>query len=110
VEPQFVKVAAKSEIQQGQMKAVRIREKNILIVNIDGKFYAIGGNCSHSGGEFEKGTLDGNMVTCPRHRAQFDVTTGKVVSHPKIPLIHPKASDEPTYEVKVDQKDILVKL
>ena len=110
MEPQFVKVAAKSEIQQGQMKAVRIGEKNILIVNIDGKFYAIGGNCSHSGGEFAKGTLERNIVTCPRHHAQFDVTTGKVVSHPKIPLIHPKASDEPTYQIKIDQENIMIGL
>jgi len=110
METQFVKVAAKSEIQPGQMKAVRIREKDILIVNIDGKFFAVGATCTHSGGEFVKGTLEGNIVTCPRHHARFDVTTGKVVSHPKMPLIHPKANDEPTYEVKVDQENIMVKL
>ena len=110
MESQFVKVAAKAELEPGKMKAVKVGDKDILVVNADGKFYAIGGKCTHSGGDIVKGTLEGNIVTCPRHHAQFDVTTGKVVSHPKIPLIHPKANDEPTYEVKVDQENIWVKL
>jgi hypothetical protein len=36
------------------------------------------------------------------------VTTGKVISGPKIPLMHPKIKDEPTYVVKVEGKDILL--
>jgi nitrite reductase/ring-hydroxylating ferredoxin subunit len=49
-----------------------------------------------------------NTLTCPKHRAKFDVTTGKVVSGPKIPFMHPKIKDEPTYVVKVDGKDIML--
>ena len=110
MESHFVKVAVKSEIEPGKMKAVKVGEKEIIVANIDGKFYAIGSKCTHMGGDFSKGTLEGNIVACPRHHAKFDVTTGKVVSQPKMPLIHPKANDEPTYQVKVDQDNIMVKL
>ena len=110
MESQFVKVALKSEIEPGKMKAVRVGDKDVLVVNVDGKFFAIGGKCTHMSGDLSKATLEGNIVACPRHHAKFDVTTGKVVSHPKMPLIHPKAKDEPSYQVKVDQENILVKL
>jgi nitrite reductase/ring-hydroxylating ferredoxin subunit len=103
----FIKVVETSEIPLGQMKAVKLGEKEVLIANVNGAYYAIGNRCTHMGGELVKGTLEANIVTCPRHKSKFDVTTGKVISGPKIPLIHPKIKDEPTYAVKVEGKDIL---
>jgi 3-phenylpropionate/trans-cinnamate dioxygenase ferredoxin subunit len=104
----LVKVAETSEIPLGQMKAVKIDEKEVLIANVNGVYYAIGNICTHMGGNLSKGMLEGNTVTCPRHKSKFDVTTGKVVSGPKIPLMHPKIKDEPTYVVKVEGNDILL--
>ncbi len=103
-----VKVAETSEIPLGQMKAVKLAEKNVLIANVNGAYYAIGNICTHMKGELSKGTLEGNTVVCPKHKAKFDITTGKVVSGPKVPLMHPKIKDEPTYVVEVDGKDILL--
>jgi len=60
---------------------------------------------THEWGPFKK--IEENTVTCPNNRAKFDVTTGKVVSGPKVFLMHPKIKDEPTYAVKVERKDIL---
>jgi nitrite reductase/ring-hydroxylating ferredoxin subunit len=82
----LVKVAETSEIPLGQMKAVKLAEKEILIANVNDVYYAIGNICTHMRGELSKGLLEGNTVTCPKHRAKFDVTTGKVVSGPKIPF------------------------
>jgi 3-phenylpropionate/trans-cinnamate dioxygenase ferredoxin subunit len=104
----LVKVAETSEITSGQMKAVKLTEKEVLIANVNGVYYAIGNICTHAGGDLSKGTLEGNTVTCPKHKSKFDVTTGKVISGPKIPLIHPKIKDEPAYVVKVEGKDILL--
>ncbi len=103
-----IKVAETSEIPLGQMKAFKFVEKQVLIANVKGIYYAIGNICTHRKGELSKGTLDGNIVTCPNHKAKFDVTTGKVVSGPKVLFMHPKINDEPTYAVKVEGKDILL--
>ncbi len=103
----YVKVAEKSQIPVGAMKTVKLGEKEILIANVNGKYYAIGGRCTHKGGDLGKGILEGAIVTCPRHKAQFDVTTGKSVSKPKIPLSKP-LEDEPVYRVKVEGEDILI--
>jgi nitrite reductase/ring-hydroxylating ferredoxin subunit len=92
------------------MKAVQLEGKEILIANVGGNYYALGNRCTHAGGDLSQGLLEENIVTCPRHHAKFDVTTGKVVSHPKMALFHPKAKDEPTYQVKVENENIMVKL
>jgi 3-phenylpropionate/trans-cinnamate dioxygenase ferredoxin subunit len=105
----FVKVAETSEVPVGKMKMVKIEEKEILIANVDGKYYAIGNICTHAGGDLSKGILDGNIVTCPKHGSKFDVTTGKAVSGPKVLFLRLKIKDEPSFEVKVKGKDILFK-
>lgn len=109
MEPVFVKIAETSKIPSGQTKSFKIEEKEILVANINGAYYAISNICSHMGGDLSKGTLEGNVVTCPKHRAKFDVTTGKVVSGPKVAFMHPKIKNQPIYTVKVDVKDLLLK-
>jgi len=110
VESGYVRVAGKAEVPVGKMKAVKVEDKEVLIANVNGNYYAIGDRCTHAGGDLSQGVLEGNVVTCPRHHAKFDVTTGKVVSPPKIGFLHPKAKDEPAYQVKVEDENILVKI
>ena len=110
VESNQVRVAGTAEIPVGTMKAVKLEGKEILIVNVNGNYYAIGNKCTHAGGDLSKGVLEGNVVTCPRHHARFDVTTGKVVSPPKIGFLHPKAGDETTYQIKIENEDIKIEL
>ena len=52
-------------------------KKEIMIANIDGKYYAISDRCRHSNASLSMGSLNGKVVTCPLHGAQFDVTTGR---------------------------------
>ena len=104
----FEKVAETQEIPTGQMKAVKFNAQQVLLANVNGIFYAIGNVCTHEGGDLSKGTLQGNIVTCPKHKSQFDVTTGKVVSPPKVLFMHPKINNEATYAVKVEGTAILL--
>ena len=106
---EFVKVGGTSEVPVGKMKMFTIGEKEYLVANVDGNFYAIGNRCTHAKGDLSRGSLEGNIVTCPKHKSKFDVTNGKVVSGPKIPLIHPKINDEPSFQVKVEDNTILLK-
>jgi 3-phenylpropionate/trans-cinnamate dioxygenase ferredoxin subunit len=106
----FVKIAETSEIPLGQMKAFKLAETEVLIANVNGTYYAIRNICTHMNGDLSKGKLEGHIVTCPKHKAKFDVTTGKVISPPKVGLFHPKIKDEPSYQVKVENEHILIKL
>jgi len=106
----YIKIAVKSEIPIGKMKKFKISDKEILVANVDGKFYAINDKCTHQNTDLSQGTLEANIVTCPKHKSKFDVTTGKVVSPPKILFMHPKIDDETTYPVRVEGEDVLVKI
>ena len=98
----FVKVATVDDVPEGAMKKVSAGGNDIMIVNVDGEFYAIGRICTHTGGPLDQGKLDGKMVMCPWHKSEFDVTTGQVYGGPA-------TENQPAYEVKVEGKDILVK-
>jgi nitrite reductase/ring-hydroxylating ferredoxin subunit len=75
-------VCAAAEITPGEMKCVLVGETRILLANVDGKIYATSDICSHALAFLSEGFLDGAIVECPLHGAQFNVTTGKVVSPP----------------------------
>jgi 3-phenylpropionate/trans-cinnamate dioxygenase ferredoxin subunit len=105
-----VKVAETSEIPQGQMKAFKLEEKEVLIANVNGNYYAIANRCTHRNGDLSKGSLDGSIVTCPLHGSKFDVTTGKAVKGPKIGFLRAKTSDAPSYQVKIEGNDVMVNL
>jgi glycine betaine catabolism B len=98
----FVKVANTKDIQPSQMKEVEVNGENICVVNVEGKYYAIGSICTHEGGPLADGTLEGYEVECPWHNSKFDIRTGEVISPPA-------SEPEPTYEVKIDGNSILVK-
>lgn len=83
------------------MKKVSVSDEHVLVANVAGKLYAIGNTCTHRGCSLDEGELEGNIVTCPCHGGQFDVTNGKVVAPPP-------SKDEPQYEVEIQGTDVLV--
>ena len=104
----FTKVAQTSEIAAGSMKKVVCDGKEILVVNLDGSFYAISHKCTHMGGSLSDGTLQDGIVTCPRHRAKFDVRTGQNIEGAKIAFVNMKVRDTRSYPVKIEGNDILI--
>ena len=106
----FYDVARKDSIPEGSMKAFKIQDKDILVVNYNGNYYAIDSKCTHVGGDLSKGVLEGNIISCPRHGSKFDVTTGKNILGPKIGFLKFKTPDESVYEVKIEGDNIMVEI
>jgi len=104
----FTKVATISEIPDGKMKMIKLNDKEILIVNIKGIFYAISNTCIHKGGNLSEGSLEGNILTCPIHGSKFDVTTGKCVHRPRNIFTQAKKDDAASYELRLNGEDILL--
>ena len=98
----FVPVTRASELSAGAMTWVVIDRERVLIANVDGAFYALQDACGHRQGPLSKGALDGYVVECPLHFAQFDVRTGHLLSGPT-------AADVPTYQVLVEGDTVYVK-
>ena len=74
----FVRVAKAAEIAPGTIQEFQAGGKAVAVANVGGTFHAITNTCLHRGGPLGQGSLDGNVVMCPWHGWQFDVTTGKV--------------------------------
>ena len=99
--PRYVKVARADEIPPGEKKIVEVDGLLVVLVNLDGEFYAIEDVCTHDGGPLGEGELEGHELICPRHGARFDVRTGEALT---LPAFEPA----PTYEVRLENGDVLV--
>jgi 3-phenylpropionate/trans-cinnamate dioxygenase ferredoxin subunit len=91
---EFVEIAPVSELPNGERLFLEIEGKAIVIFNIADQLFAIGDICTHDDGPLGDGDLEGYNIVCPRHGAEFDVRTGKVVQMPAV-------VDIPAYPVKV---------
>ena len=127
----YVEAAQVSEISNGQMKHAEINGKEIVIANLDGKFYAFAERCGHMNARLSRGNINQNIVTCPFHAAKFDITSGKKIGEPVLespPGMDPlpptwqkymefvgkemqyiKTYDQETYEVKIEGNSIKIR-
>jgi len=114
---EFVAVGKASELQDGAMKEFSIEGKNLLIARTGENYYAAENRCPHLGAKLTSGTLQGSVVTCPRHGSQFDLTDGKVIrwtdwSGPISSLNRALKPPRPlkVYRTKVEDGEILAEL
>jgi len=98
---EFYSIANESELGNGARLFVEIGAQPIVVLNIQGKIFAIADSCSHDDGPLGDGEVDDHVIKCPRHGASFDIITGKVLSLPAI-------VDIPTFPVKIVNGEIFV--
>ena len=79
----LVRACSKSDVPLGGLKYVRAGGKDFVIANVDGNFCAMDNWCTHEQGNLSMGELKKNVLTCPDHGAQFDITTGRVLGGPE---------------------------
>ena len=99
----FVKVAEVDDFEDGELMAIEVEGEPICLAKVDGTVYAFTDNCTHISGPLNEGELEGEVLTCPWHGAQFNVCTGKV-------LRGPARQDIQTYQVHVEGSSILLSL
>lgn len=95
------KIGLVQEMPPGTLNAVEVDGKNILVVNLDGTFFAIGNTCTHMGCPLSNGTLNGKILQCACHGSRFDITTGEVVGGPA-------RRSEPAYPVRVEDGGVFI--
>jgi 3-phenylpropionate/trans-cinnamate dioxygenase ferredoxin component len=98
----FAAVASIADIPEGGMKCVPVERARVVVAHVGGRFYAFSDICGHRNAPLSRGRLDGHIVECPLHFAQFDVRTGKLVDGPV-------SADLPVYQVRVEGGTIFVK-
>jgi nitrite reductase/ring-hydroxylating ferredoxin subunit len=95
-EKQEFVVGTLAEFPSGKLpRILEVGGRSIGVYNIDGTFYAVQNVCPHALGPICRGTFGGTflpsepgewiagledrVIRCPRHRFEFDITTGESV-------------------------------
>ena len=84
----FIKLCATIDISLGEMRQFDLKEKEVLVVNLNGELYCLEGRCSHAGAPLYEGTFDGDVLTCPWHYSQFNIKDGSVLRGPAEKPLH----------------------
>lgn len=102
----LIKVCALSELPSGQAKYVQVNGKEVGIFNANGKLFAINNICIHAGGRLNEGYIDCEkaQVVCPWHAWNFDLATGKCISHPRQDIF------ADIYTVKIQNDEVFVEV
>ena len=99
--PEFVRVAATSDLADGEMRQVSAGGTEVLLSRVDGAFHACTAFCTHYGAPLATGVLDGTTVVCPWHHAEFDVASGALCQPPALDALR-------TFHVKVEGDGVWV--
>ncbi len=104
----YRRVCTTTDIPDGTMSKIDLGDREVMIANVGGHFYAAETWCTHQRSDLSMGLLTERVVMCPLHQARFDLENGKVLEGP--------SGDDPStiplltiYEVKVEGTEVLVK-
>jgi nitrite reductase (NADH) small subunit len=111
-------VAQVDELPEGQHIIVEVRGREIGLFNVQGQYYALPNACFHQNGPLCRGATsgtviadastnwkrtwarDGEVIVCPWHALEYDITTGQCLAYPRRKL--------PTWPVKVEGAQLKV--
>lgn len=96
----FEKVCTTDDVWEGELVPFDVGPRKILLINLDDQFHAYDATCPHQDQSLCEGTLDGNILTCPAHMWQFDVTTGAG--------INPTGCKLKSYALRLEADDVYV--
>ncbi|RAP75732.1 Rieske (2Fe-2S) protein [Paenibacillus montanisoli] len=127
-------IGAVSDFPAGSRNIVVLEERSIGVFNVNGTYYALKNSCPHQGAPLCVGTVtgmtlpsapgeylyarEGEIVRCPWHGWEFDITSGKSIFDPHKCLVKTydvtveaeESAGVETYPVTVDSGRIVVHL
>lgn len=114
-------VATTDEISEGERKLIQVKGREVAIFNHNGDFHAYLNWCTHQSGPACEGPLSGTrgaefdaeslevtfsweredeILNCPWHGWEFDITSGKCLSRRNCDLLK--------YPVSIEDKEISI--
>ncbi len=98
----FVSSIKERELEEGHMKAVRIKGKPVLLVRQGGEVFGLSNICPHMGCNLQGGILHEYIVMCPCHGWKFDIRNGQYTENNQTTL--------QTYRCKIEKEKILIEI
>ncbi len=103
----WVPVIRSQSIDDGQFKIVNFEDINVLILKLDGEFYAYRNACAEGGRPLDDSPFESPMLSCLCHGYDYDLRRGSCIQRPELKLerVPLKVED---YKVKVGLAGIAV--
>jgi len=119
VSSEFV-VTRVDDLPEGTHKVFEVGGREIGIFNVRGRYYALPNHCLHQNGPLCRGSVsgtvetsaeagwkpiwarEGEIIICPWHTMEFDITTGRCFAEPRRRIT--------TYPVTVVDSEIRVSI
>ena len=99
----YAKVCESSDVPPGTMLPVDVGMTRLMIVNVDGKLFAVDRICTHEEADLSTGFLMESIVTCPLHLSRVDVKSGEAQNPPATKALG-------TYKLKVEGTSVFVQV
>ncbi|MBN2738550.1 MAG: non-heme iron oxygenase ferredoxin subunit [Spirochaetales bacterium] len=79
------------------------KNKAYAVFKLNEEVFVLDDVCSHEYSRLSEGEVWDHEVYCPKHGSRFDIKTGEVINFPATRPVK-------TYEVKIDNGEVLLKL
>ena len=96
-----------TELKEKKKLRVVLDNTPYLIAYINEKAYMIPDTCPHQDASLYEGKLEGTCITCPLHKATFDMVTGEIDDVSKMLYFDFGPEKITTYSLEIDG-DLLV--
>lgn len=79
-----VEVGPVSALPEGSQTEVQVGGKSVVVVCEGGQYYALRNQCSHQNFPLLGGDVNLGRITCTKHGAKFELSSGKPRSLPAV--------------------------
>ncbi|WP_137918515.1 Rieske 2Fe-2S domain-containing protein [Hydrogenophaga sp. 2FB] len=96
-EPSLIAAGALQDLPPGSRKLVfRPGQESIVVLNVNGQFFALENSCPHAGASIASGACQGHVLSCPAHGLKFNIQNGQCTASPdlRIPIYDVVVQDE----------------
>ncbi len=80
----YYPICSTEDLPEGERLFIELGDDPVVILNINGEYFAIDDICTHDQGPLGDGEIEDHQIVCPRHGARFDIRTGKVLTLPAV--------------------------
>ncbi len=94
------RVARVTDVPDFGKKVVTVAGREVLLVNVKGKFYAVENECPHQGSPMNSAVVRDGFISCPRHGYRFSLADGSCHEHPDFVL--------KTFQIHLDGDNIYI--
>lgn len=99
----LVKVCTRDDLEDTEAHVFDVDGLSGIVFHSDGALYACQRYCTHELFPLEFGLVDGHVLCCTYHDAEFDLRSGAVLKAPATEGLQ-------TYDVHIEGNDVLVDL